>query len=119
MRRATRTTVAPSAASSCAVDSPMPLEAPVINATVPLSLEVEDTPRPYPPFGPERDLPKVNIPDVPVAESRPTGGNPDDGEEGQTLRRPFRFMDLSAASSMAVRSLGPPTTMSPRGVIGH
>src|ERR1039457_2906805 len=31
----------------------------------------------------------------------------------------FRFRDLSAASAMAVRSLGPPTTMSFRLAIGH
>jgi len=34
-------------------------------------------------------------------------------------RLTFRFRDLSAASAMAVRSLGPPTTMSFRLAIGH
>jgi hypothetical protein len=34
-------------------------------------------------------------------------------------RKGFRFRDLSAASAMAVRSLGPPTTMSFRLAIGH
>ena len=37
----------------------------------------------------------------------------------KTARSPFRFRDLSAASAMAVRSLGPPTTMSFRLAIGH
>jgi hypothetical protein len=39
---------------------------------------------------------------------------------GETVARTrFRFRDLSAASAMAVRSLGPPTAMSLRLAIGH
>jgi hypothetical protein len=41
------------------------------------------------------------------------------GQCFSAVRRRFRFRDLSAASAMAVRSLGPPTTMSLRLAIGH
>jgi hypothetical protein len=43
----------------------------------------------------------------------------DKSDRPQPSQITFRFRDLSAASAMAVRSLGPPTTMSFRLAIGH
>jgi hypothetical protein len=40
-------------------------------------------------------------------------------DAGQSARKGFRFRDLPATPATAVRSLGPPTTMSSRLAIGH
>ena len=55
-------------------------------------------------------------PSVRGGSARPLDG---DVGAGFAVRLGFRFRDLSAASAMAVRSLGPPTTMSFRLAIGH